>query len=44
MKKKKISGFLIYLFLLSGCDMIDYHPYDVRIKGETEVMPKTSKE
>ena len=28
---------LISLFLLSGCDMIDYHPYDVRIKGETDV-------
>lgn len=43
MKKKKISGFLIYLFLLSGCDMIDYHPYDVHIKGETEVNAKNIK-
>ena len=23
--------------LLAGCDMIDYHPYDVRISGETNV-------
>ena len=23
--------------LLWGCDMIDYHPYDVRIDGETDV-------
>ncbi len=22
---------------LAGCDLIDYHPYDVRISGETEV-------
>lgn len=25
------------LLLPAGCDMIDYHPYDVRIKGETDV-------
>ena len=23
--------------LLSGCEMIDYHPYDVRIDGETNI-------
>ncbi|WP_300725189.1 metallophosphoesterase [uncultured Bacteroides sp.] len=23
--------------LLTGCDMIDYHPYDVRIKGERNI-------
>lgn len=23
--------------LLSGCEMIDYHPYDVRIDGETDI-------
>ena len=22
---------------MSGCEMIDYHPYDVRINGETDV-------
>jgi len=25
------------LLLLTGCDLIDYHPYDVRISGETNV-------
>ena len=29
---------LSFLCLLMGsCDMIDYHPYDVRINGETDV-------
>lgn len=28
------------LLLLAGCEMIDYHPYDVRIKGETGVNGK----
>lgn len=37
MKNKTMYALLISLFLLSGCDMIDYHPYDVRIKGETDV-------
>ena len=23
--------------LMAGCDMIDYHPYDVHISGETDV-------
>ena len=23
--------------LIAGCDMIDYHPYDVHISGETDV-------
>lgn len=23
--------------MLSGCDLIDYHPYDVRISGETDI-------
>lgn len=26
--------------LLSGCDLIEYHPYDVRIKGETNCNAK----
>lgn len=25
------------LLIISSCDMIDYHPYDVRISGETDV-------
>ena len=28
---------LLSCLLLSGCGMIDYHPYDVRISGETNV-------
>ncbi len=24
-------------FLLTGCDLIEYHPYDVRIDGETNI-------
>ncbi len=27
----------LLLTLFCGCDIIDYHPYDVRIKGETNV-------
>lgn len=27
----------IFLVLASSCDMVDYHPYDVRISGETDV-------
>ena len=22
---------------MSGCDMIDYHPYDTRISGQTDI-------
>ena len=36
MRRKNVY-LLLLCFLLSGCDMIDYHPYDVRISGETEV-------
>ena len=28
---------LLSCLLLTGCGMIDYHPYDVRISGETDV-------
>lgn len=28
---------LLLCLWLSGCDMIDYHPYDVRISGETDI-------
>lgn len=36
MLKKKLY-ILSSCILLLGCDLIDYHPYDVRITGETEV-------
>ncbi len=26
-----------FALLLCGCDMVDYHPYDVRVKGMTDV-------
>ncbi|HAC23213.1 MAG TPA: phosphoesterase [Porphyromonadaceae bacterium] len=28
---------IINILLLGGCDLIEYHPYDVRVKGETNV-------
>lgn len=28
------------MLLLSGCDLIDYHPYDVKIEGETDCNKK----
>ena len=28
---------LASIWLIQGCDMIDYHPYDVRISGQTDV-------
>lgn len=31
---------LLILFMLTGCDMLDYHPYDVRISGETKLTKK----
>ena len=30
---------LLVCLLLAGCDLIDYHPYDVRISGETSNRP-----
>lgn len=36
----KLSRFLfspLLCLLVGSCDMIDYHPYDVRISGETDV-------
>lgn len=36
MLNKNLFTLLSYL-LLTGCGMIDYHPYDVRISGETDV-------
>lgn len=40
MMKRNTMAFLSCLLLLAGCDLIDYHPYDVRVKGETEVNVK----
>ena len=42
-RKKGPVRFVMSLWILAGClslggcDMIDYHPYDVQIKGETDV-------
>lgn len=27
--------------LTNGCDMIEYHPYDLNIKGDTDINRKT---
>lgn len=35
--KKDAMVLFAFLLLLTGCDMIDYHPYDVRISGETKI-------
>lgn len=32
-----IIGILAFLFSLSGCDTIEYHPYDARIEGATNI-------
>lgn len=40
--KKEMRALLLCL-LLTGCDIIDYHPYDVKIKGETDINAKNSK-
>lgn len=40
---KKIGIILSCLFVFTGCDVIDYHPYDVRIKGETDINAKNTK-
>ena len=39
-KKKGIIGIFLSCLLLTGCDMIDYHPYDVKIKGERDINNK----
>lgn len=36
MLRKNLYWLLLCLFL-AGCGMIDYHPYDVHISGETNV-------
>ncbi len=33
----KICTLLSLSLLLTACDMVDYHPYEVRIKGEKEI-------
>ncbi len=30
----------LFLFSLCGCDLIDYHPYDTRVKGRTDINAK----
>lgn len=41
MKKKKIIIYsLCSVLLFSSCELIDYHPYDVRITGETGINAK----
>ena len=35
---------LITLFFLSGCDMIEYHPYDLDIDGEIGINDKNIQE
>ncbi|MEG1334021.1 MAG: metallophosphoesterase [Bacteroides sp.] len=40
MKKKNLCLLLLFALLCGGCELIDYHPYDVRIKGETDINAK----
>ncbi len=40
MMKKSIFNLLSCLLLLSGCDLIDYHPYDVRLSGKRDINAK----
>lgn len=37
---RKELGILLFCLSLWGCDVIDYHPYDVKIKGEKDVNAK----
>lgn len=37
MKSPKLLYPSFLCLLMAGCDMIDYHPYDVHISGETDV-------
>lgn len=39
-KNKSLLGAYLMLSLFSGCNMIDYHPYDVQIEGETDINAK----
>lgn len=39
-------NFLIFfsVFILSGCDLIDYHPYDARVRTDTDINNKNIEE
>lgn len=37
---KKLEFILFYLLFVTSCDVIDYHPYDVNIKGERDINAK----
>ena len=37
MKRIGLLFYPMFCLLAGGCDLIDYHPYDVRISGETNV-------
>ena len=39
-KWKTVGLFLLCAFLLQGCELIEYHPYDTRIEGETGLTAK----
>lgn len=40
---KKVFFLLIITILLHSCDMIEYHPYDGRVSGETKINDKNIK-
>lgn len=40
MKRRFITLTLIFCFVLQSCDMIEYHPYDGRVTGETGINEK----
>ncbi|MCC8088157.1 MAG: metallophosphoesterase [Rikenellaceae bacterium] len=37
---RRLITFLITAVVLAGCDLIDYHPYDARIRTDTEINRK----
>lgn len=37
MKLSKLLFIPLIGLFMGGCDMIDYHPYDVRISGQTDI-------
>lgn len=43
MLRKNLCILFSSLFFLGGCDLIDYHPYDVHISGETDINAKNIK-
>jgi len=38
--KKIFTALFIFCLVFQSCDMIEYHPYDGRIKGETDINAK----